>query len=78
MTNQARENELWKLYCDGLEPVMEIMVKHIALAALELGVHRATELLGKAFDLTFASVTERIWAEIEHIRAGGAPREKIQ
>jgi hypothetical protein len=78
MTDQARENELWRLYCDGLEPVMEVMVKHTALATLELGVHRATGLLSKAFDLIFNRVTECLFEELDWLGRAAVKPDRLQ
>lgn len=79
MATQELENKIWKDYCDHLEPLLDVMVRHIALATLELGVDRGMELLGKAFDLTFSQVNNRIWAEIDRrLRSAGKPPERMQ
>ena len=78
MSHEQLERQIWKQYCDELEPVADVMVKHIAAATFELGVERSKELLGKAFDLVFSRVTDRIFAELDRLNRTVAKPEVLQ
>jgi hypothetical protein len=73
-----REQEVWKAYCDALEPLADAMVRQVALATLELGVERAGELLSKAFDLVFSSTLERLLAELDRLKRAAPKPEHLQ